>query len=115
METNSRPMSAELTVALVTKKLSNCAGTIRRKFEPSTLVGFGREMRRSVGRSAFSGVMVGLATAAGAEAVRPPGATPLLLDWGGARGPASAGLDNPALARGHRGPARVDCRALADT
>jgi hypothetical protein len=38
IETNSRPIRAELTVALVTKKLSNAAGTMRRKFEASTLV-----------------------------------------------------------------------------
>src|SRR3989454_12040014 len=71
-------------------------------------------MRRSVGRSAFYGVMLGLATAAVAEAVRPRGGTTLLLDWEEVRRTARARLDNPALDRGQLASAAMGYRALAD-
>ena len=50
-------------------------------------------MRRTVGRSALYGVLLGLATAAVAEAVRPRGGTTVLVDWDDVRRTARARLD----------------------
>lgn len=55
-------------------------------------------MRRSVGRSALYGVLLGLATAAVAEAVRPRGGTGVLLDWEEVRRTARSRLDQPPVA-----------------
>jgi coenzyme F420 biosynthesis associated uncharacterized protein len=53
---------------------------------------------RRIARPAFYGLLLGLATAAVAEAVRPRGGTGLLLDWDEVRFIAQARLDNPTLA-----------------
>ena len=66
-----------------------------------------RGMRRSVGRSAFYGVLLGLATAAVAEAVRPRGGTSLLVDWDDVRLTARARLDRP-----HEDDDRLNTAAL---
>jgi coenzyme F420 biosynthesis associated uncharacterized protein len=71
-------------------------------------------MRRSVGRSALYGVLLGLATAAVAEAVRPRGGTTLLLDWNQVRRTAHARLENPTMDRGQLATAAMGYRALAD-
>src|SRR5436189_2726465 len=71
-------------------------------------------MRRSVGRSALYGVMLGLATAAVAEAVRPRGGTTLLLDWEAVRRTARARLENSTLDRGQLASAAMGYRSLAD-
>src|SRR5207247_8187682 len=71
-------------------------------------------MRRSVGRSALLGVMLGLATAAVAEAVRPRGGTTLLLDWEAVRRTARARLENPTLERAQLASAATGYRTLAD-
>src|SRR5438045_2467189 len=52
---------------------------------------------RRYGRPALYGVLLGLATAAVAEAVRPRGGTTLLLDWDDVRHMARARLDDPQL------------------
>jgi coenzyme F420 biosynthesis associated uncharacterized protein len=54
-------------------------------------------MRRSVGRAAIYGALIGLATAAVAEAVRPRGGTTSLVDWDQVRRAARARLETPAL------------------
>ncbi len=54
-------------------------------------------MRRSVGRAALYGAMVGLATAAVAEAVRPRGGTAVLVDWDQVRRSARARLETPSV------------------
>jgi len=59
-------------------------------------------------------VLLGLATAAVAEAVRPRGGTTLLLDWDEVRRTARARLDNPSLERGRLATAAMGYRALAD-
>src|SRR5256884_5826424 len=69
---------------------------------------------RRYGRTAFYGVLLGLATAAVAEAVRPRGGTTLLLDWDEVRRTARARLDNPSLERGRLATAAMRYRALAD-
>src|ERR1700694_4368467 len=56
-------------------------------------------MRRSVGRAAIYGALIGLATAAVAEAVRPRGGTSALVDWGEGGGAARARLETPSLDR----------------
>jgi coenzyme F420 biosynthesis associated uncharacterized protein len=56
-------------------------------------------MRRSVGRAAIYGALLGLATAAVAEAVRPRGGTTVLIDWGQVRRSARARLETPSLDR----------------
>jgi coenzyme F420 biosynthesis associated uncharacterized protein len=56
-------------------------------------------MRRSVGRVAIYGALLGLATAAVAEAVRPRGGTALLVDWEEVRRAARARLETPSLGR----------------
>src|SRR5881296_1192516 len=69
-------------------------------------------MRRSVGRSAIYGVLLGLATAAVAEAVRPRGGTTLLLDWDEVRRTARARLDDPTMERGRLASAAMGYRSL---
>ncbi len=67
-------------------------------------------MRRSVGRAAIYGALVGLATAAIAEAVRPRGGSTVLVDWQQVRRMANARLETTsadpaslaAAARGYR-------------
>jgi len=54
-------------------------------------------MRRPAARAALYGVLLGLATAAVAEAVRPRGGTTLLLDWDNVRQTARGRLDEPEL------------------
>ena len=54
-------------------------------------------MRRSVGRAAIYGALLGLATAAIAEAVRPRGGKTVLIDWDQVRRAARARLDTPSL------------------
>ena len=54
-------------------------------------------MRRSVGRAAVYGALLGLATAAVAEAVRPRGGTTVLVDWEQVRRAARARLETPSL------------------
>src|SRR4030088_1292777 len=54
-------------------------------------------MRRSVGRAAIYGALLGLATAAIAEAVRPRGGSGVLVDWDQVRRAARARLDTPSL------------------
>ena len=53
-------------------------------------------MRRSVGRVALYGALLGLATAAVAEAVRPRGGTTVLIDWDQVRRTARARLETPS-------------------
>src|SRR5467141_1972638 len=68
---------------------------------------------RRYGRTAFYGVLLGLATAAVAEAVRPRGGTTLLLDWDEVRRTARARLENPNLERGRLATAAMSYRSLA--
>src|SRR5437764_589864 len=82
------------------------------KFEPSRLVGW-RAMRR-YGRTAVYGVLLGLATVAVAEAVRPRGGTSLLLDWDEVRGTARARLLNPSMDPASLAAAARSYRSLAD-
>jgi coenzyme F420 biosynthesis associated uncharacterized protein len=56
-------------------------------------------MRRSVGRAAIYGALIGLATAAVAEAVRPRGGTTALVDWDQVRRTSRARLETPSLDR----------------
>jgi coenzyme F420 biosynthesis associated uncharacterized protein len=56
-------------------------------------------MRRSVGRAAVYGALLGLATAAVVQAVRPRGGTTVLVDWEQVRRAARARLETPSLAR----------------
>jgi coenzyme F420 biosynthesis associated uncharacterized protein len=69
---------------------------------------------RRYGRTAFYGVLLGLATAAVAEAVRPRGGTTLLLDWDEVRRTARARLDNPTMEAGQVASATLGYRTLAD-
>ncbi len=71
-------------------------------------------MRRSVGRSALYGVLLGLATAAVAEAVRPRGGTTLLLDWEQVRRTARARLENPTMDPAQLSAAAFGYRKLAN-
>ena len=68
---------------------------------------------RRYGRPALYGVLLGLATAAVAEAVRPRGGTTLLLDWDDVRHMARARLDNPTLEAAQLGAATKTYRSLA--
>jgi coenzyme F420 biosynthesis associated uncharacterized protein len=68
---------------------------------------------RRYGRSAFYGVILGLATAAVAEAVRPRGGTSLLLDWDEVRRTARGRIENPTLDRGALATAAMGYRSLA--
>lgn len=66
-----------------------------------------------MGRTALYGVLVGLATAAVAEAVRPRGGTTLLLDWDEVRRTARSRMDAPSLDQSALANAASGYRALA--
>src|SRR5438034_6926022 len=68
---------------------------------------------RRYGRPAFYGVLLGLATAAVVEAVRPRGGTTLLLDWEAVRRTARARMDQPTLDRAQLAAAASGYRSLA--
>jgi coenzyme F420 biosynthesis associated uncharacterized protein len=70
-------------------------------------------MRRSVGRAALYGALLGLATAAVAEAVRPRGGTTVLVDWDQVRRTARARLETPALGRSELAAAAQGYRLMA--
>ena len=70
-------------------------------------------MRRSVGRAAVYGALLGLATAAVAEAVRPRGGTSVLIDWDQVRRTARARLETPSLGRGELIAAAQGYRLMA--
>jgi coenzyme F420 biosynthesis associated uncharacterized protein len=70
-------------------------------------------MRRSVGRAAIYGVLLGFATAAVAEAVRPRGGSSLLLDWEDVRRTAERRLHSPTLHATALEAAAEDYRSLA--
>src|SRR5438445_12612240 len=72
-------------------------------------------MRRSAGRTAIYGALLGLATVAVAEAVRPRGGTSLLLDWDEVRGTARARLLNPSMDPASLAAAARSYGSLADT
>ena len=71
-------------------------------------------MRRTVGRTALYGVLLGLATAAVAEAVRPRGGTTVLIDWDDVRRAARGRLDTPHVDHGQLAVAAMDYRSFAD-
>ena len=68
---------------------------------------------RRMARPAFYGILLGLATAAVAEAVRPRGGTALLLDWDDVRAIANGRLDDPTLAPDALASATRSYRSLA--
>jgi len=68
---------------------------------------------RRYGRTAFYGVLLGLATAAVAEAVRPRGGTSLLLDWDEVRRTARTRLDEPTLPPAALAKAAAGYRSMA--
>src|SRR5579859_1483160 len=70
-------------------------------------------MRRSAGRAAILGVLMGLATAAVVEAVRPRGGTAVLVDWDQVRRTARARMDPPALDQAALDAAAKSYRSLA--
>ena len=70
-------------------------------------------MRRT-GRTALYGALLGLATVAVAEAVRPRGGTTLLLNWDEVRHMAHARLEDPTLEPERLASAAASYRALAD-
>jgi coenzyme F420 biosynthesis associated uncharacterized protein len=70
-------------------------------------------MRRSVGRAAVYGALIGLATAAVAEAVRPRGGTTVLVDWDQVRKAARARLESPSLDRYQHDAAAKGYRTMA--
>ena len=70
-------------------------------------------MRRSVRRAALYGAVLGLATAAVAEAVRPRGGTTVLVDWDQVRRTARARLETPSLSRSELAVAALGYRKLA--
>jgi coenzyme F420 biosynthesis associated uncharacterized protein len=70
-------------------------------------------MRRSVGRAAIYGALLGLATAAVAEAVRPRGGSSVLIDWDQVRRAAGARLETPSLDRSELARAALGYRAMA--
>src|SRR5258708_19765045 len=70
-------------------------------------------MRRSVGKAALYGALLGLATVAVAEAVRPRGGTTVLVDWDQVRRSARARLETPSLSRADLPSAPLGCRNLA--
>jgi coenzyme F420 biosynthesis associated uncharacterized protein len=70
-------------------------------------------MRRSVGRAALYGALLGLATAAVAEAVRPRGGTTVLIDWDQVRRTARARLETPSLGRAELTAAAQGYRLMA--
>src|SRR5260370_40655166 len=70
-------------------------------------------MRRSVGKAALYGALLGLATGAVAEAVRPRGGTTVLVDWDQVRRSARARLETPSLSRAELASAALGYRNLA--
>jgi coenzyme F420 biosynthesis associated uncharacterized protein len=64
-------------------------------------------------RTALLGVMVGLATVAIAEVVKPRGGTSLLLDWDEVRRTAQGHLDSPTMSPASRTAAAKSYRAMA--
>src|SRR5256885_14780436 len=64
------------------------------------------------GRPGFYGGLLGLATAAVAEAVRPRGGTTLLLDWDEVRRVARARLEDSTMDRGRLATAAMGYRSL---
>jgi coenzyme F420 biosynthesis associated uncharacterized protein len=70
-------------------------------------------VRRSVGRAAIYGVLLGLATAAVAEAVRPRGGSTLLIDWEQVRRTAGARLETPSLDQAELAAAAKGYRSMA--
>jgi coenzyme F420 biosynthesis associated uncharacterized protein len=70
-------------------------------------------MRRSVGRAAVYGALLGLATAAVAEAVRPRGGTTVLIDWAQVRRAAATRLVTPSLDRSELAAAARGYRLMA--
>ena len=70
-------------------------------------------MRRSVGKAALYGALLGLATAAVVEAVRPRGGTTVLVDWDQVRRTARARLDTPSVSRSELASAALGYRKLA--
>src|ERR1700687_2193520 len=70
-------------------------------------------MRRSVGRAAIYGALLGLATAAVAEAVRPRGGTSVLVDWGQVGQVARLRLETPSLNRSQLVAAAAGYRLMA--
>jgi coenzyme F420 biosynthesis associated uncharacterized protein len=70
-------------------------------------------MRRSVGRAAIYGALIGLATAAVAEAVRPRGGSTVLVDWDQVRRAARARLDTPSLDQAELTKAAAGYRRMA--
>src|SRR5689334_22150483 len=70
-------------------------------------------MRRSVGKAALYGALLGLATAAVAEAVRPRGGTSVLVDWDQVRRTARARLETPSLTQSELALAALGYRAMA--
>src|SRR3979490_1843213 len=70
-------------------------------------------MRRSLGRAAIYGALLGLATAAVAEAVRPRGGTTILVDWGQVRQVARMRLETPSLNRSPLVAAAAGYRLMA--
>ena len=71
-------------------------------------------MRRTIGRTALYGVLLGLATAAVAEAVRPRGGTTVLVDWDEVRRTARARLDKHSIEAGRLAAAANAYRSLAE-
>jgi coenzyme F420 biosynthesis associated uncharacterized protein len=70
-------------------------------------------MRRTVGRAAIYGTLMGLATAAVVEAVRPRGGTGVLVEWEEVRRTAKGRLEAPALEPGALDAAARSYRSLA--
>src|SRR5258708_16971685 len=70
-------------------------------------------MRRSVGKAALYGALLGLATVAVAEAVRPRGGTTVLVDWDQVRRSARARLETPSLSGAELASAALGYRNLA--
>lgn len=70
-------------------------------------------MRRTAGRAAIYGVLMGVATAAVVEAVRPRGGTAVLVDWDEVRRTARARLDPQAADHAALDSAEKSYRALA--
>jgi coenzyme F420 biosynthesis associated uncharacterized protein len=70
-------------------------------------------MRRSVGRAAIYGALLGVVTVAVAEAVRPRGGTSVLVDWDQVRRTARARLDTPSLGRAELTTAAQGYRSMA--
>src|SRR3979409_1391846 len=70
-------------------------------------------MRRSVGRAAIYGALLGLATAAVAEAVRPRGGSTVLVDWAQGRRAARARLGTPPVDHAELAAAAGSYRVMA--